>query len=64
MEIYWLSLFVCIIGAVIYFVTGNPTTPPPGTINTKFNVIGLHMFWVGLFVFLLKYDSAINLLHK
>ena len=50
----YLSLIICVLGLVIYFITGNPTTPPPSTVNQKCNVIGLHMFWVGLLVFLLQ----------
>jgi hypothetical protein len=58
----WLSLAVCLLGGVIYFVTDNPATPPPTTINQKFNVIGLHMFWVGLLAFLLQYIKALSVL--
>lgn len=59
MSIY-LSLFVCILGLVLYLVLNNPSPPstPPGTLQQKFSVVGLHMFWVGLLVFLLKNGPA------
>jgi hypothetical protein len=53
-----LSLVICIIGLIIFIVTPGPYPNPPTlpyTYATKANVIGLHMFWVGLFVFLLQY---------
>jgi hypothetical protein len=60
MEVYF-SLLVCLIGLVLYLITGN-ATPPPGALNVKTNVLALHMFWVGLFVFLLQFGHTMTAL--
>lgn len=57
MQIY-LSLLVCLVGLVLYLITNRPTTPPPSDLNVKCNVLGLHMFWVGLLTFLLRYAAS------
>jgi hypothetical protein len=65
-----LSLVICIIGLIIFIITPgpypNPNPPTPAyTYGSKANCIGLHMFWVGLFVFLLQYGpKMIGLLAK
>jgi hypothetical protein len=56
MEIFW-SLLVCIAGLILFIITPGPTYPagpPAGISGSKFNVIGLYMFWVGLWVFLIQ----------
>lgn len=57
MTIIW-SLLVCLLGLVTYFITCNSNTPPPSVFQTKSNVVGLHMFWVGLLAFLLQFGNA------
>jgi len=53
------SLFVCLLGLVLYYVFGNP----PGNVpSQKTSTLGLQMFWVGLLVFLLGYARVVNLL--
>lgn len=42
---FYLPIVVCIVGLVIYLVSNHP----------KANAIALHMFWVGLAVFLLNF---------
>lgn len=61
MEIY-IALLVCIIGLIMFIVTPGPNPPPPspGNYGQKANVIGLHMFWVGLFVFLMQLGPAMT----
>ena len=44
-----LSLLVCIIGLLMYLMAKT---------NNEVKTIGLHMFWVGLFVFLLGWPVA------
>lgn len=62
MQIYW-SLLVCLIGLILYFLFGNPSAQPPqpGPMSQKVSTVGLHMFWVGLFVFLLHVVGAAKL---
>jgi hypothetical protein len=58
MQIYW-SLLVCLVGLVLYLILDNPpASPNPSTLNRKMSVVGLHMFWVGLFVFLLMFAGS------
>ena len=47
----YLSVLVCLIGLVIYLVSGNPPDSRP--IGGKIATIGLNMFWCGLLAFLL-----------
>ena len=49
--IVYLSLLVCLVGLIVYAITINP----------KAAAISLHMFWVGLFVFLLTDSRIVNL---
>jgi hypothetical protein len=49
-----LALIVCVIGLIMYMV---PTTPPS---NGKFQNLGLHMFWVGLFVTLMQSEPYVS----
>lgn len=48
-----LSVLVLVAGLVIY-----------GLSNAKASAVGLHMFWVGLLVFLLHGDQVVTLLHS
>lgn len=60
MEIYW-SLLVCLVGLVLFFVFPQPPSSPN---SQKLGAVGLHMFWVGLFVFLLNFGGTVSLLRK
>lgn len=51
--IVW-SLLICLLGLIIYYVTCSHTDPAPSVFESKSNVIGLHMFWVGLLAFLMQ----------
>jgi hypothetical protein len=44
---------VCLVGLLLYTLTD-------ATVRPKISVIGLKMFWVGLFVFLLKYSGTMR----
>ena len=55
MTIY-LSLLVCLLGLVLYYVFGNP--PSPSTPNSKTMEVGRLMFAVGLLVFLLQFGGG------
>ena len=53
--IIWIPTLVCLAGVLMYALCANP----------KLVVIGLHMFWVGLFVTLLQLPAhAVNILGK
>ena len=54
----YLSLIICLIGLVLYYICGNPT-PPPTSNSSKTSVVGLHMFWVGLLAFLITNGSRL-----
>jgi hypothetical protein len=60
MDIYW-SLLVCLVGLVVFLITPGPPAPAPAwTYGHKGNVLGLCMFFVGLFVFLLQIGPKIT----
>ena len=61
MEIYW-SLLVCLLGLIMYLVLGNP--PSTSVLQSKGSTVGLHMFWVGLLVFLFNFGGTVSLLRK
>lgn len=44
-----LSLIICLVGMVLYVLP----------VDSKISTIGLHMFWVGLLVFLAKYSGVV-----
>jgi hypothetical protein len=44
-----LALVICIIGAVIYFVSTKP----------KVEAVALHCFWVGLLAFLIEWGGKL-----
>ena len=52
--ITWLSLIICIAGVVTYGISAN----------TKAQAVALHMFWVGLLVFLFHFDHLIQILER
>jgi len=58
MVIYW-SLLTCLIGGVVYFITCVSNDPPPSVFQIRANVVALHMFWVGLLVFLLQTGGGV-----
>lgn len=45
--IIYLPLLICIVGLLIYALATDPKSP----------TIGLHMFWVGLLAFLIRYHG-------
>ena len=55
MEIYW-SLLVCLVGLVMYLILANP--PSQSILQQKGSTVGLHMFWVGLLVFLFTFAGT------
>jgi hypothetical protein len=55
--IIYLSLLVCIVGLVIFFLN-NPPRNPSGPSRATWAEVGRIMFGVGLFVFLLTYKAA------
>jgi hypothetical protein len=53
----YLSLLVCIIGAVLYMLLNE------STLKVKVSVLGRDTFVVGLLAFLLQFTRLINLFH-
>lgn len=52
--IIYLSLLVCIVGALMYALAANP----------KLNEMGRMMFWVGLLAFLLQDAALLTVLRR
>jgi hypothetical protein len=50
----WASLLICLVGALVHGYSNN----------AKAAALGLHMFWVGLFVFLWRFDEAVKFLSR
>lgn len=45
-----LSVIICVVGLVMYLIATNP----------KVSTVGLHMFWVGLFVALMQCEPYVS----
>ena len=58
--IVYLSLLVCIIGLVIWLVSGNPPDSRP--IGGKIAEVGRIMFFSGLLAFLLNGDALMKVI--
>jgi hypothetical protein len=54
--IIYLSLLICIVGLVVYFLNNPPRTPSQR--SATWAEVGRIMFGVGLFVFLLTYKAS------
>ena len=55
MVVIAISLVVCILGLILFLAFAPPSTPPRG----KYADLGLHMFWVGLLVTLLRWAPGV-----
>jgi hypothetical protein len=56
--IIYLSLLICVIGLLIWFVRPSPET------NPKMAELGRIMFWVGLLAFLMTDQALLSVIRR